>query len=105
LLREAGFPVSETDPGPGCVIGFDESFRPALLCQGASAARDYAAAIEKHIGGESPSPSHAPPAEVRTEQAEPVVEDQALRGESDPRQRPIAGVRRSSIFLAYLASG
>jgi hypothetical protein len=47
LLRAAGFQVPSGDPGPGCVIGFEDAFR-AVVLRGAKSAEDYARAIEEH---------------------------------------------------------
>jgi hypothetical protein len=66
-LGESGWTVPTCDPGPGCVIAFDESYSGRLLLRGAFQAEDYARVIAAHAHGESPEPVQwpsTPPSEL-----------------------------------------
>jgi hypothetical protein len=45
LLEGAGFDVPAADVGTGAVVGFDGWFRPVVLYQGATTAKEYARAV------------------------------------------------------------
>lgn len=45
-----GYTLPITDPGPGSVIGFDESGRGLVVTSGAQTAHDYAMAIARGLG-------------------------------------------------------
>lgn len=50
-LVDAGWTIPSRDPGPGCLIGFDESYRGFLFWRGAREARDYITAMAAYLHG------------------------------------------------------
>jgi hypothetical protein len=51
-LADAGWSIPTCDPGPGCVIAFDETYGTLLLRRGARGPQEYIAVIAAHLRGE-----------------------------------------------------